>query len=246
MLRPAGCSSGRGDCARGGRSARRCGSGMGTACVLRRSRGSLGMSCARITPAVRFCWNVLRSITPAVRFCWNVLRSDHAGRAVLSECPAFDYACLAVLSRCPVFDHACCLPHSAKQDGLRGVPFLFPPWVEIAGRAFSSVVRLSDFMGSLRACAFSGGDPDGGRRDEGTERRGERSRRQGVRALFVITLALICFPRGVRWGSAPQTAPMSLRLSGLSSFDSRRGCAWRGEGVRGERSVIFRSRPCGW
>ena len=125
MLRPAGCSSGRGDCARGGRSARRCGSGMGTACVLRRSRGSLGMSCARITPAVRFCWNVLRSITPAVRFCWNVLRSDHAGRAVLSECPAFDYACLAVLSRCPVFDHACCLPHSAKQDGLRYLAFLF-------------------------------------------------------------------------------------------------------------------------
>ena len=31
------------------------------------------------------------------------------------------------------------------------------------------------------------------------------------------TSALICFPRGVRWGCAPQTAPKSLRLSGLSS-----------------------------
>ena len=31
------------------------------------------------------------------------------------------------------------------------------------------------------------------------------------------TLALLCFPRGVRWGCAPQTAPKSLRLSGLSS-----------------------------
>ena len=31
------------------------------------------------------------------------------------------------------------------------------------------------------------------------------------------TLALKCFPRGVRWGYAPQTAPKSLRLYGLSS-----------------------------
>ena len=31
------------------------------------------------------------------------------------------------------------------------------------------------------------------------------------------TSALKCFPRGVRWGCAPQTAPKSLRLSGLSS-----------------------------
>ena len=30
-------------------------------------------------------------------------------------------------------------------------------------------------------------------------------------------LALQCFPRGERWGCAPQTAPKSLRLSGLSS-----------------------------
>ena len=71
----------------------------------------------------RFYWGVLGCITPAVcriapgrtacmrfrfcsagvgngrswRFCWGALRSDHA----------------------------CCLPHSAKQDGLREVPFLF-------------------------------------------------------------------------------------------------------------------------
>ena len=140
-------------------------------------------------------------------------RSSCAGRAVLSECPAFDYACLAVLSRCPVFDHACCLPHSAKQDGLRGVPFLFPPWVEIAGRAFSSVVRLSDFMGSLRACAFSGGDPDGGRRDEGTERRGERSRRQGVRALLRNHISTDMFSAGSTLGlRAPDCAKESSTL----------------------------------
>ena len=39
--------------------------------------------------------------------------------------------------------------------------------------------------------------------------------------LCAITLALQCFPRGVRWGYAPQTAPKSLRLSGLSSGAGR-------------------------
>ena len=112
MLRPAGCSSGRGDCARGGRSARRCGSGMGTVFVLRRSRGSLGMSCARITPAVRFCWNVLRSITPAVRFYRGVLRPITSAvrfyRGVLRSV----HACL--FSFC-----------QKKRDGLRYLAFLF-------------------------------------------------------------------------------------------------------------------------
>ena len=35
------------------------------------------------------------------------------------------HACHTFLSECPAFDHACCLPHSAKQDGLRDVSFLF-------------------------------------------------------------------------------------------------------------------------
>ena len=39
------------------------------------------------------------------------LRLSHASHTFLSESPAFD--------------HACCLPHGAKQDGLRYVPFLF-------------------------------------------------------------------------------------------------------------------------
>ena len=29
------------------------------------------------------------------------------------------------LPKCFMLDHACCLPHSAKQNGLRYVPFLF-------------------------------------------------------------------------------------------------------------------------
>ena len=162
MLYLAGCSSGRGDCARGGRSARRCGSGMGTAFVLCRSRGSLGMSCARITPAVRFCWNVLRSsharravliavfcarLTPAVRSCWNGLRLPHARRAFLLECSALD--------------HACCLTLSAKQDGLRDVAFLFRRGSESPLVRSHDFARLSNFAGSLRICPFLYGDSDG-------------------------------------------------------------------------------------
>ena len=233
MLRPAGFSSGRGDCARGGRSARRCGSGMGTACVLCRSRGSLGMSCARLTPAMRFCWNVLRSITPAVRFCWNVLRSDHAGRAVLLECLAFG-------SRLSLF--LC----QEKRDGLRDVAFLFRRGSESPLVRSHDFARLSDFAGSLRVCPFLYGDSDGNPEEVQEaigKPPGERTsleqklypcavtRNAGCRApqssckpivfLWRSDCAFAATPRGVRWGSAPQTAPKSLRLSGLSSFDSR-------------------------
>ena len=120
--------------------------------------------------------------------------------------------------------HACCLPHSAKQNGLRYVAFLFR-----AGRdrlsAFSNVVRLSGMFGSLLACAFLYGDPDGERRDAGNGVGG------AAWAHFCAnTLALPCFPRGVRWGlRAPKPAPKSLRLSGLSSGAGRvRKCALRG------------------
>ena len=51
--------------------------------------GLIGAFCVRITPAVRFCWDVLRwfasvdmfvlrLISPAIRFYWSVLRSVHA------------------------------------------------------------------------------------------------------------------------------------------------------------------------
>ena len=69
-----------------------------------------------------------------------------------------------------------------------------------------------------------------GYRDAGTELRGGQGWRRGLCAFCAATLALLCFPRGERWGCAPQTAPKSHWLSGLSSFDSRRGCALRGEG----------------
>ena len=138
---------------------------------------------------------------------------DHAHHAFLSECRVFVCAHHAFLSECPAFDHACCLPPVRQTGRLALCSVPIPPWVVIAIRAFSSVVRLSGFVGSLRDCAFLYGDPDGGRRrrgNAGNGRDGERSRRRGRVRFCVITLALPCFPRGVRWGlRAPKPAPKS-------------------------------------
>ena len=94
-LRPAGYSSGRGDCARGGCSARRWGSLAGGMLVLCRACGSLGMSCVLITPV------------------------------------------FAVSSPCLMFAHACCLPPVRQTGRLAGSCVPVPPWVVIAGSAFS-------------------------------------------------------------------------------------------------------------
>ena len=142
MSRPAGFSAGRGDCARGGCSARRCfalarrndiplyrivncaaarrlclpdivpAQGYRARGAVR--RGDVVLSVCFAFGSFRACVPLGMSrvrFVPGVRSYRNVLRSIHAGRAFLSECPAFD--------------HACCLPHSAKQDGLRDVSFLF-------------------------------------------------------------------------------------------------------------------------
>ena len=54
--------------------------------------------------------------------CYSLPDTDRQGRGC-----ARGLACGArvVLLECLVFDHACCLPHGAKQDGLREVAFLF-------------------------------------------------------------------------------------------------------------------------
>ena len=177
-----------------------------------------------------------------IRSSRNVSRSAHI--------------CHTFQSECPVFDHACCLPHSAKQDGLRGVPFLFRRGSESPLVRSHDFARLSDFAGSLRVCPFLYGDSDGNPEEVQEaigKPPGERTsleqklypcavtRNAGCRApqssckpivfLWRSDCAFAATPRGVRWGSAPQTAPKSLRLSGLSSFGSRRGCAWRGVGL---------------
>ena len=159
------------------------GTGVGT-----RGGGAAGYSSVAAS-GVRFA--------PALRFCWNVWRSVHACLAVLLRRFAFgsrqscNFYCRAL---CLV--HACCLPHSAKQDGLREVPFLFR-----AGRdrhsAFSNAVRLSDFAGSLWVYAFLCGDPDGVR---GTKSAARQS------TLLRKPLDLAMFSAGNTLGAArPQT-----------------------------------------
>ena len=85
-------------------------------------------------PSRRCVWPVLAPAGGIVR-AGAVLRSDAArarglcsscaGRAVLLGCLVFVRAHHTFLSGCLMLDHACCLPHSAKQNGLRYVPFLF-------------------------------------------------------------------------------------------------------------------------
>ena len=78
------------------------------------------------------------------------------------------------------------------------------------------MVRLSDFVGSLRACAFFYGDPDGERRGRRTEGRGERSRRRGVSALLREHIGFEVFSAGSPLGLR---AP-NLRQGVIDSLDS--------------------------
>ena len=152
---------------------------------LRGAGGSVGMSCVRFALVLRFWRGVLCSI--------------YARRAFPFECFAFIHACFVVLARRLVFDlcPACvsigmsCVRSRLLFDALRQAERLaggcvsIPPWVGIAGSAFSMAVRLSGFVGSLRACAFLYGDPDGERKG-----RGGRSRRRGRVRFCVNILAL--------------------------------------------------------
>ena len=189
-----------------------------TACGMLRfySAGSRSpFACSRDVGAVIGRGGNAELVCAAMRFCCGVL--------------CLVYARYAVPLRRFVFDHACCLSFD-KQDGLRNVAFLFRR-VEIAIRAFSGCWRgylpLWVHFGFGRFfMAISTGLP-GTRGMRGTGLRGAGG------AAFMLfcatTLALLCFPRGVRWGCAPQTAPKSLRLSGLSSGAGRAAeCALRG------------------
>ena len=105
----------------------------------------------------------------------------------------------------------------------------YSAWVEIAIRAFSNVMRLSNLLGSLQACGLLSGDPD---------KRG-MSWQHSVGTFCVNILSLECFPRGERWGCAPQTAPKSHWLSGLSSFDLRRRCKSNAMPFRNSKGLLF-------
>ena len=145
---------------------------------------------------MRSYWSVLHSITPVMRFCWNVLRLVHACHTFLLECFAFDHACLFSFVR--------------KREAACGMLRFYSARVGIAISAFSNVVRLSNFVGSLLDCPFLYGDPDGVRRD--AETRGtESAARQN--ALLREPLGLAMLSAGSTLGlRAPDCAKEPLAL----------------------------------
>ncbi len=142
-----------------------------------------------VRPYLRFCRGGLLGARPALRLCRGFL-------------PRFT----------PVF-----FPLSGKKRRLAVSCVPVPPGRDRHSRVFVVSVRLSALAGSFRACAFLYGDLDGlpGRGDGVT--RGDGVGGAAFVRLCAAASALICFPLGERWGCAPQTAPKSLRLSGLSS-----------------------------
>ena len=173
-------------------------------------------------------------VCAAVWLSRGVLRSWHARCAALSRRFVFVARplCGSLAAFCVRVTPAVCRM-SAKQDGLRYVSFLFRRGSGSPVVRSRVDVRLSDLAGSLRVCAFSGGDPDG---ERGTESAARQSAFLRKRIGFVVLSA--GSPLGAECGSrtaaAPKPAPKSrmwkrhCRLSGLSSFDSRCGRVLRG------------------
>ena len=124
---------------------------------------------------------------------------------------ALDCGCLyvSIVAFCvwftPVF-----FPFSGKKRRLAIGSVSIPPWVGIAGSAFSNVVRLSDFVGSLRVCAFICGDLDGVTGDAGN---GERGWRRGLCASLRSHIGTVMLSAG---------SPLGLRAPNLRQrvFDS--------------------------
>ena len=113
-------------------------------------------------------------------------------------------SCVPLGMSCVRFTPAVCRL-CAKQDGLRDVPFLFR-------RGSGSPFARSRMSRGYRAllvhfglARFFMAIPT-----ENERERGGRSRRRGGVRFCVTISALRRFPRGVRWGCAPQTAPRRL------------------------------------
>ena len=116
-----------------------------------------------------------------------------------------------------------CLPHSAKQNGLRNAPFLFrrgsgSPFAR--SRIVDTVIRISWFTSRLRVFWR--------RSRRGTKRCGGRGRRRGMSALLRDRIGFAMLSAGSPLGRnveaalrpRPQTCAKETRLHGLSSFDS--------------------------
>ena len=167
------------------------------------------------------------------------------------------YACHTFLSECLAFDHACCLPPVRQTGRLAGCSVPIPPWVVIAGSAFSNRwcgYRISWVHFGL--ARFFMAIPTENEREHG-----ERSRRRGVSALLREHIGFVVFSAGSPLGAArPQTcAKESSTLwtllrgwtSGKVRF-ARRG--WGGADSRHRHPGIRKAPPgsdkrrphCGW
>ena len=168
------------------RQGRGCARGAG----LRGAGGSVGMSCVRFALVLRF-WR-------------GVLYSSCACHTFLLECLLrLIYACRAALSECLVFDHACCLTHSAKQDGLREVAFLFrrgsgSPVAR--SRIGDAVIGRGGFTSGLRVSLWRSRRRTKGRGN------GERSRRRGVGAFLREHIGFVMFSAGSTLGQKVEAA----------------------------------------
>ena len=107
--------------------------------------------------------------------------------------------------------HACCLPQSAKQDGLRYVPFLFrrgsgSPFVR--SRIVGAVIRLYEFTSGLRVFMWR------------SRRRTKETRRTESAARFVYAFAQASWLCGVFRGESAGAARPRLRQGAIGSLDS--------------------------
>ena len=194
--------------------------------------GSIAVFCARLTPAVRFYRGVLRS----VHACCLTLSAKQDGLRYLaflfrgSRSPFVRSRGVGADICLSGFTSGLCVYLWRSRRGYRGR----------GERGTEPAARCKcAFSQSHWLCNVFRGEYAGAPRPR-------------LRQRVFDSLDSLHAAAGLRWcGFAafvrfcvaalrpPQTAPKSLRLSGLSSFDSRRGCAWRGEGVREQQRLIF-------
>ena len=157
--------------------------------------------------ALRFWRGAFLGVRPAMRFCRG---------GFLGARPAMRFYCGFLSQFTPVF-----FPLSGKKRRLAVSCVPISPGRDRHSCVLAVSVRLSAFVGLLWVWLFICGDLDG------VPECGERGYGVGGAALVRLcaaALVLLCFPRGVRWGSAPQTcAKESSTLWTL--FTLRRGCA---------------------
>ena len=187
---------------------------------------------ACLVPGVRFSLNVLRSITPV----------------------------FAVSSRCLMFAHACCLPHCAKQDGLRDVAFLFRRGSRspiVRSRGVGAVICLGGFISGLYVSLWRSRRVTG---TWGTELRGGRGWRRGLCASLRNRIGLVSLSAGRTLGlrapdCAKESSTLWTLLRGWPSEEvrfARRGCVGadsprRHPGTIGDLTGSDKRRPhCGW